>query len=171
MRKALLITFLFLCFFGYSQESSFFNTVRKGTIEEAAKFIKLNPNCVNEVNQYGFSPLILACYNGNEPMISFLIENKANINYVSSEGTVLMAATVKGNVAMVELLLKNGANPNLTNSNGITALMYATQFKNIKIVNLLLQYNADKRLVDNNGKTAFEYAVFTNNEEIINLLK
>ena len=102
---------------------------------------------------------------------NFLIENKANINYVSTEGTVLMAATVKGNVSMVELLLKNGANPNLTNSTGVTALMYAVQFKNSKIVNLLLQFKADKLQIDNNGKSAFEYAVFSNNEEIINLLK
>lgn len=171
MKKRLLFLFLFFCILGFSQESSFFNIVRKGTTDDAAKFIKLNPNCVNEVNPYGFSPLILACYNGNEAMVTFLLENNANINYVSSEGTVLMAATVKGSLSMVKLLLKKGANPNLANDNGVTALMYAVQFKNIDIVNLLLQFKADKLLVDKNGKTAFEYAVFSNNEEIINLLK
>lgn len=171
MKRIILCILLVFSLFGFSQESPFFNIVRKGTIEEASTYIKSNPTCVNEVNKFGFSPLILACYNGNDAMVTFLIENKANINYVSSEGTVLMAATVKGNVSMVELLLKNGANPNLTNSTGVTALMYAVQFKNSKIVNLLLQFKADKLQIDNNGKSAFEYAVFSNNEEIINLLK
>lgn len=166
------ILFLGFCSFSvFPQEESFFAIVRKGSITEAQTYMQLHPSCVNEVNQYGFSPIILACYNGNEPMVTFLLENKADLNYVSPEGTVLMAATVKGSDKMVELFLKNKANPDLSNSKGITALMYAVQFKNIKIINLLLQYGANKLLVDEEGRTAFEYAVFSQNEEIINLLK
>lgn len=155
----------------FSQETTFFNIARKGTIEEAKKWIENKPNCVNETNEYGFSPLILACYSGNFEMVVFLIDNKADINYISSEGTALMAATVKGNEKMVELLLKNKANPDVTNEAGTTALMYAAQFKNAAIVRLLLENKANKLLLDKEGKTAFEYAVFAGNEEIINLLK
>jgi len=171
MKKYLVLFLGFCCFTCLSQETSFFNIARKGTINDARNYMQLYPNCVNEVNQHGFSPLILACYNGNDAMVEFLLTNNANLDYVSPEGTVLMAATVKGNEKMVELLLKKKANPNLTNKNGTTALMYAIQFKNISIINLLLQFNANKSLVDNEGKTAFEYAVFTKNDEIINLLK
>lgn len=171
MRKYLLLFLGLSSFIVFSQEASFFAIARKGTVAEAQSYMQLHPTCVNEVNQHGFTPLILACYNGNEAMVTFLLENKADVNYVSPEGTVLMAATVKGNDKMVELLLKNNANPDLTNQNGITALMYAVQFKNVTIIRLLLQYKANKLLIDNEGKTAFEYAVFSKNEEIINLLK
>lgn len=171
MKKLLLFLLMFCFYMSFSQENSFFNIARKGTIEEAQFYMKSNPTCINQINPYGFTPLILACYSGNNVMVSFLIENKADINYVSPEGTALMAATVKGNVEIVELLLKLNANPNLTNQKGVTALMYAIQFKNIKIINLLLQFNANKLLVDQDGKTAFEYAIFTKNDEIINLLK
>jgi len=171
MKKYLVLFFGFCCFTCLSQETPFFNIARKGTIEEAKSYIQLHPNCINEVNPHGFSPLILACYNGNEEMITFLLANNADLNYVSPEGTVLMAATVKGNEKIVELLLKKKANPDLTNKDGTTALMYAIQFKNTSIINLLLQFNANKSLVNKEGKTAFEYAVFTKNDEIINLLK
>jgi len=155
----------------FSQDKDFFMIARKGTVDEAKVMFQKNTECINTVNKDGFSPLILACYSGNNEMIFFLIENKANINYTSQEGTALMAATVKGNLDLVALLLKKGANPDLKNKTGITALMYAVQFKNIDIVKLLLRSGANKFLEDNEGRTAFEYAVFTKNDEIINLLK
>lgn len=165
------LVFLLIFINCFSQESPFFNIARKGKIEEAIKCLKDRPNIVNEVNSFGFSPLIVSCYSGNIEMVHFLIEKKADINYVSPEGTALMAATVKGNSNLVHYLLKNGADTNLTNNSGITALMYAVQFKNVSIVKLLLQYNVNKLLLDKEGKTAFEYAVYSKNEEIINLLK
>ena len=170
MKYVLLIILCTFCHC-FSQENTFFNIARKGTVEEARQWISEKPNSINEINQHGFSPLILACYSGNIEMVTFLIDNNANVDFLSSEGTALMAATVKGNLKMTELLLKSGANPDLTNEAGISALMYANKLKNISIVKLLLLHNANKLLLDKEGKSAFEYAVFTKNEEIINLLK
>lgn len=169
--KFILLIFFFNVFNCFSQENTFFNIARKGTIEEAQQWILEKPNSVNEITKHGFSPLILACYSGNIEMVIFLINNKADVNFMSSEGTALMAATVKGNLKMVDFLLENDANPNLTNEAGISALMYAVQFKNVSIVKSLLKYKANKLLLDKEGKSAFEYAVFSKNEEIINLLK
>lgn len=171
MRYYFLFFLGLFCMLSFSQESPFFAIARKGSIVDAQTYLQTHPNSINEVNQYKFSPLILACYNGNEDMVNFLLDNNAEINYISPEGTVLMAATVKGNDKLVEKLLKLKADPNLTNEKGITALMYAVQFKNAKIVNLLLRYGANKLIIDAEGKTAFEYAVLSKNDEIINLLK
>jgi len=143
---------------------------RKGTIDQIEVLYKETPEIINTPNERGFSPLILACYSGNESVATYLIE-KTNIDYVSSEGTALMAAVVKGNVRLVNALLEKKANPNLTNKQGTTALIYAVQLKNIEIIRLLLKYTASKSMVDQDGKTAFEYAVFAGDETIINLLK
>ena len=153
------------------QVTDVFEVARKGTVSQAEAIVKTNPKAFNVINENGFSPLILACYSGNNEVIDFLIANNANVNYTSQEGTALMAATVKGNLDLVALLLKKGADPDLKNKTGITALMYAVQFKNVDIVKLLLNSGANKFLQDNEGRTAFEYAVFTKNDEIINLLK
>ena len=166
-----IFTYLFFTTFVFSQEKiSIYDLARKGTIDQIQAAQKENPEIINTPNERGFSPLILACYSGNESVASYLIE-KANIDYVSNEGTALMAAVVKGNLKLVNLLLDKKANPNLTNKQGTTALIYAVQFKNPEIVALLLKHNASKIQLDNEGKTAFEYAVFSGNETIINLLK
>lgn len=164
---------LFFCAISsvYSQKISCFDTARKGTIEDIKAAYYENPKILDSIDSKKSSMLILACYRGNTEVAQFLIEKKANINYVSPNGTALMATTVKGDIKLTTLLLKNGANTDLTDDNKITALMYAVQFKNNEIVSLLLKYNANKTLKDSNAKTAFEYAVFSGNQDIINLLK
>ena len=155
----------------FSQEKvSVYDIARKGTIDQIQALFKENPESINTPNPSGFSPLILACYSGNESVANYLIE-KVNLDYVSNEGTALMAAVVKGNLKLASLLLEKKANPNLTNKQGTTALIYAVQFKNAELIKLLLKYNASKSQLDNEGKTAFEYAVFSGDETIINLLK
>lgn len=171
MRNFYYIIFCFFTTLIFSQEKiSVYDIARKGTIEQLQVLHKQNPEIINTPNERGFSPLILACYSGNEAVALHLIEN-ANLDYVSSEGTALMAAVVKGNLKLVNLLLEKKANPNLTNKQGTTALIYAVQFKNSEMISLLLKYNASKSQLDTDGKTAFEYAVFSGDETIINLLK
>ncbi len=167
---------LFLIFFIntntiYSQPKNCFDIARKGTLDEIITEYSSNKKVIDSVDTNSTSMLILACYRGNDDVAKFLIEKKANIDYVSGNGTALMACVVKGNDEMANILLKNKANPNLADANGITVLMYAVQFQNEKIVHLLLENKADKRITDKQGKTAFEYAVFSKNELIINLLK
>jgi ankyrin repeat protein len=100
-----------------------------------------------------------------------LIDNQADLNYVSKNGTALMACVVKVELQLVDELLKKGANPDLTDDNGITALMYAVQFTNVEMVKKLVSAGANKALKCKQEKTAFEYAIFSNNEDIINVLK
>ena len=50
---------------------------RKGTVDEAKVAFQKNTACINEANKDGFSPLILACYSGNNEVIDFLIANNA----------------------------------------------------------------------------------------------
>ncbi|MBY0486106.1 MAG: ankyrin repeat domain-containing protein [Flavobacteriaceae bacterium] len=169
--KYLIILMFFYTNYSFSQSKDCFDVARKGTLSEIKILIKENPKVVNSINERGSNMLILACYMGNNDVAKFLIENNCDINYVSNNGTALMASVVKGNNELVKLLINKGANLDLTDSNGITALIYAVQFKNIEILKTLLEHKANKSLVDKNGKTAFEYAVFSGNEEIINLLK
>lgn len=167
---------LFLIFFInansiYSQQKNCFDIARKGTLNEIITEYSSNKKVIDSIDVNTSSMLILACYRGNDAVAKFLVEKNANVDYVSVNGTALMACVVKGNQELAELLLKKGANPNLAYSNGTTALVYAVQFQNENMIKLLLKYNANKSIVDKQGKTAFEYAVFSKNELIINLLK
>ncbi len=113
------------------------------------------PNSINEQNENGFTPLILACYRGNNYVATFLVNKVKDIDATSDMGTALMACAVKGNVEIAELLLEKGCNPNITDANGTTALIYATQFKNSELIKALLKHNADKTKIDKKGKSAF----------------
>lgn len=169
--KIIIIFVLFCLSNVYSQKTDCFDIARNGSVEQISDLYEKDNTIINSKNDFGFTPLILACYKGNNKVVSFLLEKKADINYVSDEGTALMAAVVKGNIALVELLINHNANLDLTNSNGTTALMYAVKFNNYEITKLLIEHKSNKTILDKEGKTAFEYAVFSNNEKIINLLK
>ena len=137
-----------------------FDIARSGTIEEIKALTAKKADTVNSVNMMGFTPLILACYKGNNDVAVYLIGKVKNIDFNSSNGTALAAAVVKGNVYLTKVLLENKANPNIADANGLTPLIYAIQFKNRALVQLLLDYKADKSFADSSGKKPFEYAVF-----------
>ena len=172
IKNYILLVFFFAFQSVSSQEAlNVFDVARKGTVEQAKALYKQDPNIFNTVNEAGYSPLILACYRGNDEVAQFLIEKGSDVNGTSSMGTPLMAAVVKGNTEIVTLLINHKADINITDANGTTALMYAVQLKNVPMTKLLLDHKADKAKLDKTGKTAFEYAVFSGNETLINLLK
>jgi len=155
----------------FGQDTNCFDVARKGSLSDIKSLFEKDKSVVNAIDDKGSSMLILACYRGNDEVANFLIGKKAEVNYVSKNGTALMACVVKGEFELVDKLLLNGANIDLKDQNGMTALMLAVQFNNPEMVNKLLQEKANKELKCNQNKTAFEYAVEFNYEEIINLLK
>jgi ankyrin repeat protein len=174
MKKLIVIMSIFLSFTTmYAQEKakSIFDIARSGTVAEVKELMKQNPDVINQTNESGFSPLILACYKGNVEVADFLMDNVKDVNYKSQEGTALAGLSVKYNKNLVEHLLNKNANPNITDATGSTPLFWAVKFSNKELIELLLKYKADKSIKDSQGKTPFEYALQTNNKEIINLLK
>ncbi|ALR31399.1 hypothetical protein ATE47_13080 [Chryseobacterium sp. IHB B 17019] len=174
MKKLILMISIFLSFtFVSAQEKakSIFDIARTGTVTEVKELMKQNPDIINQTNDSGFSPLILACYRGNVEVAKFLMDNVKDINYKSQEGTALAGLSVKYNKDLVEHILKKNANPNLADTTGSTPLFWAVKFGNKELIELLLKYKADKTIKDSQGMTPFEYALQTNNKEIINLLK
>ena len=152
-------------------QNNVFDVCRNGTLEDIKTLHKENPNSINKKNDAGYTPLILACYYGNEDVVAFLIERVDNINGTSSYGTPLMAAVVKRNINISKMLLNKKANPNIADTNGTTALHYATLFKETEIVKLLLKAGANSNLKDGNNKSAYDYAIINGNHELLNLFK
>lgn len=174
MRNLIIIASVFLSVsFLHAQEKtkSIFDIARSGTVAEIKDLMKQNQEVINQTNENGFSPLILACYRGNVEVVKFLIENVKDVNYKSQEGTALAGLSVKYNKDLVMLLLKRNADPNIPDATGSTPLFWAVKFGNKELIELLLKHKADKSIKDSMGITPFEYALQTNNEEIINLLK
>lgn len=165
------MVFLGSLVFAQEKAKSIFDIARSGTVTEVQELMKQNPDVINQTNESGFSPLILACYRGNVEVAKFLIDHVKDVNYKSDEGTALSGLSVKYNKDLVERLLKKNADPNIADTTGYTPLFWAVKFGNKELVELLLKYKADKTKKDSMGMTPFEYALKTDKKDIINLLK
>ncbi|MBD0832292.1 ankyrin repeat domain-containing protein [Aestuariibaculum sediminum] len=172
MRSVILFLFSFVLSSTFSwAQNDIFNISRNGSLDDLLSLYKQDPNCINTTNQAGYSPLILACYHGNEEVAFFLIEHSNDINGSSHYGTPLMAAVVKKNIDITKKLLDKKADPNIPDLNGTTALHYATLFKATEIAKLLIESGADYNLKDGNDKSAYDYALINNNKELLTLFK
>lgn len=174
MKNLILMISFFLGFTLISAQEkgkSIFDIARNGSVAEVQELMKKDPNSINQTNEGGFSPLILACYRGNTEVAKFLMDHVKDLNYKSQEGTALAGLSVKYNKDLVTYLLSKNADPNIADATGVTPLFWAVKFGNKELVELLVKYKADKSKKDAMGMTPFEYALQTNNKEIINLLK
>ena len=106
---------------------------------------------VNAANRYGVTPLSLAAGNGNDRVITLLIESGANAKAADArltEGrTLLMLAARTGNVASVRQLVAQGQGSNVVNAaesrTGSTALMWAALGNHADAVRALVAAGAD----------------------------
>jgi ankyrin repeat protein len=166
------ILFCFLISLCYSQENlNAFDIARKGTVDQAKEILKTNPKAFNNLNDDGYSPLVLASYRGNNEVAKFLIEIGSDINGNSKMGTPLMAAIFKGNNEIAKLLIEKKAIIHTEDANGTTALIYATNFKNYEIVHLLILAGADYTKKDSRGSSALDYAIVLDDDKLIETLK
>jgi len=170
--KLLVVFLVFISSAIFSQEKlDVFDIARKGTTEQLLSILKNNPKEINNINNDGYSPLILACYRGNNEVAKMLIEKGADINYKSVLGSPLMACVVKSNNEIAKVLISKDANVNITDVNGMTALLYATMFKNYEVTSLLVKNKADILAKDNRGNSALDYAILANDDTLIEILK
>jgi ankyrin repeat protein len=115
----------------------------------------------NVANEYGITPLWLACANGNASIVAALLKKgKANPNVAQWSGaTALMECARSGNAEAVESLLALGAKVNAAEgAQGQTALMWAAARSHSQAVAALIQGGADVNLATKGGTTALMFA-------------
>ncbi|MEO1624133.1 MAG: ankyrin repeat domain-containing protein [Bacteroidota bacterium] len=77
----------------------FFQLLREGLHEQVEAAITANPDVINQKDQRGFTPLILACYNDNLGLARLLLDRGANVDAVDAKGnTALMGVVFKQNL-------------------------------------------------------------------------
>jgi ankyrin repeat protein len=92
---------------------------------------------INSISSEG-TALMAACFQGNEDLAAFLINQGADLNLTNEiGGTALMLATQTRNVAITRLLLKSGADKNKKDKGGRTALDFAKQYNSAELIGLL----------------------------------
>lgn len=153
-------------FFG----QTIFDAARNGNLQLIDQMERLRPDTLNAVNEAGFTPLILAVYHGQKDIVSYLLKKKIQIDYLSPEGTALMAACYKNDLTTATLLVTHGANTNLRTAEGSSALLFSVLGGNTALVKLLLEHGADKHTTDGNNVSLLSHAQKRGFSEIVILL-
>ena len=143
--------------------------------QEVVEFLlKLNGISANVTTNNNETPLMYACCDGGRlDNIKFLIQNGADIQTRSSNGsTILHFASRNSNQEVVEFLLKlNEISVNARDNRNRTPLMYACYdgvcLDNIK---MLIQNGADIQASDSNGSTVLHFASSNSNQEVVEFL-
>src|SRR5258708_32741994 len=124
----------------------YFDSAREGRVDLLEGLIK-DGMSVDLRDSRGFTPLILAAYNGQLAAANFLIGQGADPCAVDPKGnSSLMGVAFKGDATMAMRLLAEHCDVNAANRAGQTALMMASLFGRIDVVKLLGAPGADRPL-------------------------
>jgi uncharacterized protein len=131
---------LYACGLSFSSD----NPTANPNVKNEIVLLLIAKGCdVNAINNDGFTPLMVACREGNAEIVESLIGHNANLNaqYHSGE-TSLVFASYNGNLRIVKSLIKAGADINLSNNLGATPLSMAKSKNQNEVVKYLKEQGA-----------------------------
>ncbi|MGE3725394.1 MAG: ankyrin repeat domain-containing protein [Candidatus Sericytochromatia bacterium] len=118
----------------------------------------------------GVTPLYLAAWFGNAPLLALLLEKGADAKAVVGQESVLMMAAHGGHLEALQLLLKAGAELAFHSRDGESALTYAIKGQNLEIVRFLLKQGAPLKVQDTGGFSPLFAALESGQPEFVRLL-
>uniref|UniRef100_G1RRZ7 Kinase D interacting substrate 220 n=1 Tax=Nomascus leucogenys TaxID=61853 RepID=G1RRZ7_NOMLE len=126
---------------------------------------------VDERNECGQTPLMIAAEQGNLEIVKELIKNGANCNLEDLDNwTALISASKEGHVHIVEELLKCGVNLEHRDMGGWTALMWACYKGRTDVVELLLSHAANPSVTGLYSVYPIIWAAGRGHADIVHLL-
>jgi ankyrin repeat protein len=143
-----------------------------GDIQKAFDLINQGTN-LNEKDNEGRTPLMLAAILGYSAVVNLLIIKGANIHKKDKYGSDVVTLTIlRGNTSILKMLINAGINVNERDDLGHTYLMTAASQANYSIIDMLLNAGADANMQIEN-KTVLSYIRGDNiskSIKIVNLL-
>ena len=153
----------------YDQQG-FFRAIELGNEQAVSLFFRAGIN-IEIRNPSGWTPLIIAAYNGREKSTTLLLSKDANVDAKDGQGyTALHWAAFKGFLGVTQLLLAGKANVNVQSDMGLTPLHQAAMMGHVRIVDTLIKGGAKLDEANNDGWTPLHQAVADASAEVIKQL-
>ncbi len=152
------------------QPQYFIATLERGDQVASELFIKGGID-VNHVGDNGWTPLMIASFNGNEGIARLLIERGAGIHARDDSGySPIHWAAFNNFIEVTAILLRKGANPNSANRYGWTPLLQAAARGHAEVAEVLLAKGAHANQCDEEGWTPLHKATANGHLAIVKLL-
>lgn len=138
-----------------SSNQAWFAAVSSGNLGQLNR-LKINGTGIDTIDDKGCSALIHAAGKGHRAVASFLLQNQANIEHRSANGsTPLSSAIISNSRAVVGLLLKHGANPNGHGPGDYPYIALAAAQWNEACISMLIDAGAQVTTQDLNGQSLY----------------
>ena len=156
------------------QISNLFRVCRSG-VDDGIVDTAIELGFVRHQNDYGDTPLAVACRYGNYDIVLQLLEAGINTEIKDVYGLTPIMRVLSGLKAhqkIFDLLVGHGASYKATFEDEMTILMYACRYQYIKIVKSLLGVcqTSYVTLTDKQSQTALMYACENDNVELVKLV-
>ena len=131
----------------HQSQAAFFQYCELGNFDAASEKILFDPSLVFLTNEKGWSALIVACFNQQFEIAKLLLQNGANPNHSSANGTTpLMYAKTKilnqenPDLSLIKLLIDAGADCNRTDCYGKDIFFYIEKAGDKKLADAIKEY-------------------------------
>jgi len=157
-------------FVALAQAQSLGDAVLYGNAQAAQALIAAGAD-VNQFDETGMTPLMIAASEGRVAMTRLLLDAHADVNLVGQDGTTaLMRAASANRRDEIQLLLQHGAAVDAKNAGGMTALMAAAFGGYAEAVRALVAAKADPNVRDNQGRSALMAASASGDAATVDVL-
>ena len=90
---------------------SIHSAASEGNLDLIRSMLIKNPDLVNSIEKFGFTPLHFAAFTGNKDVADLLLTQGADVNAKFYQGiTPMQVAVQKGHKEVIDLLIKYGWN-------------------------------------------------------------
>jgi len=133
---------------------------KSGNAEMAELLLDHKAN-IDDLDQNGYSPLMIAVSERHKQLISTLLMKKARLNFKSkdTEQTALMIAICNGIPEVAEKLIFSGAAVKGFDKEGNTTLLHAAEFGYSSLVNILIGKGVNVNCANKKGITPLTAAI------------
>lgn len=146
--------------------------IEKGDLDAVKELVEggAKADTLIEYGEHKITPLMKACWEGQQEIAAYLLDSGANVNAADEMGqTALVNAVTQGSTEIAEMLIKHGANVNLKDFRQFTPVMLAASAGDERMVEALARAKADLN-AEAYGLTPLVFAMTSKKVEVVKLL-
>lgn len=143
----------------------------RGMVKRTSALLSRPLANVDQRDNDGFTPLIVAAQEGRHNVVRFLLEHGAQISMASYAGcTALIMTAIHGQPVVATALLDACADVNTSDINGCTALYCAANHGHLSVAKILLKNGAQVSIAADDGCTPLHTAAKNGHPAVAKLL-